>query len=401
MITNCRSCKSDDLKEVLSLGDQYLSDFIEPNDNKPPKSPLTLFLCRSCSLLQLGETVPSSVLYTSRYGYKSGISNTIREDLRSVVIGAVHRVTLQEGDCVVDIGSNDGTLLSYYPASLYRVGVEPIEKLARESLEQKRADFVINDFFNYSWFSKYLPNEKAKIITAISMFYDLDDPNGFVRDLVSILHPEGVIVIQQNYLAGMLKQHAFDNVVHEHLEYYSLSSLEKLLNRHGLEVFDVEENTINGGSFRTYIRHMDVVKRMRLREKRLRLDSEWTYMLFALKVRTIRKQLYEFIKREVEKGKMVYALGASTRGGTLLQSCGLDHTLIKGAMERNPEKWGKIMASTDIPIISEEQARKDKPDYLLVLPWFFADEIKKREAEYVKNGGALIFPLPKLEVYRG
>ncbi len=401
MITKCRSCKSQNLKEVLSLGEQYLSDFINPGDPTPPKSPLTLVLCRACSLLQLRNTVPSSFLYTPRYGYKSGISNTIREDLRSIVMGATRRVHLQEGDCVCDIGSNDGTLLSCYPTSLYRVGVEPIVKFASESLKEKRADFIINDFFRYELFVKYIPNEKAKIITAISMFYDLDDPNTFVHDLVSLLHSEGIIVIQQNYLAGMLKQCAYDNVVHEHLEYYSLASLEKLLNRHGLEVFDVEENSINGGSFRVYVRHMDAVKKMRLKEKSMRLDSEWTYMLFALQVRTVRKHLYEFIKGEVAKGKVVYTLGASTRGGTLLQSCGLDNTLIKAAMERNPEKWGKVMASTGIPIVGEEQARKDKPDYLLVLPWFFAAEIKKREEEYVKNGGALIFPLPKLEVYRG
>lgn len=235
---------------------------------------------------------------------------------------------------------------------------------------------------------------KAKVITIISCFYDLEDPNKFVSDLKKILAPNGLIVIQQNYLVSMLQQNAFDNIVHEHVEYYSLKSLEHLLNRHGLEVVDVELSDINGGSFRTYIKHKTKVQELRDIEEKFKIGNRFTYMLFVLKIRSLRIQIHNYIERITRSGKTVYLYGASTRGGTLLQFFDLNNTLIAKAVERNPEKFGKRIASLDIPIISEEQARKDKPDVMLILPWFFAQEFVKRESEYLQNGGTLLFPLP-------
>ena len=240
--------------------------------------------------------------------------------------------------------------------------------------------------------------KKAKLIFSISMFYDLSDPNKFVSDIVRVLDNDGIWVIQQNYVGSMLSQMAFDNICHEHLEYYSLASLEKLLNRHGLEVFDVQMSDINGGSFRTFVRHMDNVKKLRIMERKMKLDNQWTYLLFAMKVKGVKQKLYTFIKERVDEGKKIYLYGASTRAGTILQYCGLDKTLITAAVERNPEKWGKNIASVGIPIISEEQARKEKPNFMLIGPWFFKDEIVRREKEYLDAGGHLIFPLPKMEV---
>ena len=399
MIKKCRSCKSNNIVEVLGLGNQYLSEFRD-DDKKPAQYPLTLMLCTECTLVQLRDTTPQSELYTENYGYKSGINNTIKADLLDIVTKAVRRVNLSQGenkDVVIDIGANDGTLLSYYNKnSWYRVGIEPIKKWANEC--EKFADFVINDFFSLESYLDNLGDKKAKIITIISCFYDMEDPNKFVGDIANILAEDGIVIIQQNYLAGMLAQTAFDNIVHEHLEYYSLKSLENLLNRHGLEVFDVETNSINGGSFRTYIRHMGRVDRMRYQEEQLKLDNKWTYMLFALRVRNIAKQVHSFIEGEVKKGKTVYLFGASTRGNSLIQTCNLDNKLITAAVERNPEKWGKKIASLDIPIISEEQARKEKPDYLLVLPWFFKEEFLEREKEYLAQGGHFIFALPEFTV---
>lgn len=396
MIKNCRSCFSDKLTDVLSLGDQYLSDFVDPNDPKPPQFPLNLVMCKDCTLVQLRETTPASELYTPRYGYKSGISQTIKNDLHDIVRQIFKRIEIKDGEVVVDIGANDGTLLSNYEGA-FRVAFEPVKKFADEIIEKNRAEAVLNHFFSADIYHRVL-NKKAKVITAISMFYDLDDPNTFVKGLADILAPDGLLVIQQNYLVGMLKNKAYDNICHEHVEYYSLTSLEKLLNRHGLEVVDVETNSINGGSFRTYVKHMDNVKKMRYSERKLKLDNPWTYYLFAIQVKQMKNKLHAFIKREVSEGKKVYVLGASTRGNTLLQYCGLDKTLISKAIERNPEKFGKKIASVDIPIVSEEEGRKEKPDYMLVLPYFFRDEIIKREEEYLKGGGHLIFPMPKFEV---
>ena len=390
----CRSCGNDKLKDILQLGDQYLSDFVPIDSPKPEKYPLNLVLCKKCSLLQLKDTTPSTSLYNDHYGYRSGINQTMKDHLREIVEEAMKRVKLKERDVVVDIGCNDLSLIKNYPLNIIRVGFDPVKKFKTET-KHIRAIFI-DDYFSFDKYPKDLP--KAKIITAISMFYDLDDPNKFVSDMVDILDTNGIIIIQQNYLVGMLQQNAFDNIVHEHLEYYSLTSLEKLLNKHGLEVFDVETSQINGGSFRTYIRHMSNLKKMRYMERKLKLNNEWTYYLFALQVKKITRKLHDFIENEVKKGKIIYIFGASTRGNTLLQAANLDNKLIKKAVERNPEKWEKKIASVNIPIISEEQAAKEKFDYALFLPWFFKDELVSRYKYLADKGVKFIFPLPKLEI---
>ena len=392
----CRSCESSNIVEVLSLGNQYLSDFVDPHDPKPPQYPLDLVLCKDCTLVQLKETTPSEALYTPRYGYRSGINSMMVKELHDIVESTAQKVQLFDGDMVVDIGANDGTLLSNYPGNMMRVGVEPITKLADLCLPH--CNYVINNFFHIDYFNQAFPGKKAKIITAISMFYDLENPNEFVDHLVQLLDENGILVIQQNYLVGMLQQMAFDNICHEHIEYYTLTSLEKLLNRHGLEVIDVVMNDTNGGSFRVYVKHMSMLKKMRFMERKMNLGNEWTYYLYALKLKKNKDKLHEFVEGEVKKGKKVYVYGASTRGSTLLQTCGLDKKLITAAVERNEEKWGKVYGGMGIPIISEEQARKEKPDYMLVMPWFFRSAIIEREQEYLKAGGHLVFPLPDFEV---
>src|SRR3990167_8123827 len=396
----CRSCKSSRIIDILSLGDQYLSEFRD--EGVPDKAyPVNMVMCKNCTLVQLKETTPPEVLYTDNYGYYSSINNTIKADLKDVVNSAMNMVELLENDIVIDIGSNDCQLLKNYPSTVARIGFDPVSKFAEFYKDQDNLLFI-NDYFNKEILLKAYKdqgvNRKAKIITAISCFYDLEDPNKFIEDLVKILDDDGIIIIEQNYLATMLQNVAFDNIVHEHIEYYSLKSLEHLLNSHGLEVFDVEINSINGGAFRVYVRHMDNVKKLRQMEEKLKLDNKWTYMLFAIKVRQIKEKVYNFIKEKTDEGKKVYLYGASTRGNSLIQACGLNNKLIKAAVERNPEKWGKRIASLDIQIISEEQARKEKPDYMLVCPWFFKEEFLKREQVYLKQGGHFIFPLPQFEV---
>ncbi len=327
----------------------------------------------------------------------------MQEELKEIAQKSLKKIKKSNEKIVaVDIGANDGTLLKNYPKGIYRIGVEPITKFAKEA--KKYSDRVINDFFTYEAFYKSLKNKKTNIITIISCFYDMENPNKFVSDVKKIMKDDGICVIQQNYLVGMLKQNAFDNIVHEHLEYYSLLSLNNLLNRHGLEVFDVESRELNGGSFRTYIalkgkrRITKAVEKFNKYEKKLGLNKKNIYLDFAKRIKNNRQKLFEFIKKQNKKGKTIYLYGASTRGNTLLQYFGLDNKLIKKAVERNPEKWGKIIASVGIPIISEEEARKDKPEYMLVLPWFFKKEFLKREKKYLDSGGHFIFPLPKFEV---
>ncbi len=401
-IKKCRACGSPKFKSILSLGNQYLSDFTNGN-KKPPKYPLKIVLCNNCNLLQLKHNAPQSALYTERYGYKSGMNKTMQKELREIVEKVLGKLRAKANNMtVVDIGANDGTLLNCYPDKAFKIGIEPIKKFAMEC--KSKADVVINDFFNYRSYFKKMKEKKADIITVISCFYDIENPNIFLSDLVKILHSEGILIIQQNYLVGMLKQNAFDNIVHEHLEHYSLLSLEKLLKRHNLEVFDVEESDVNGGSFRTYICNTGKRKisksviDMRIKEKRMNLENVKVYNGFAKRVEGNKNKLNKFILKLIKNNKKIFVYGASTRGNTLLQYYNLDNKFIKAAVERNSEKWGKNMASVGIPIISEKQARKEKPDYMLVLPWFFKSEFLQREKRYLKSGGHFIFPLPRFKI---
>lgn len=401
-IKKCRSCNSTKLASILSLGNLALSDFVTDN-SKPPRYPLTLVLCSECYLLQLKHTTPQNLLYTEHYGYKSGINQTMRSELKEIAEKSLEKIDKSTKNILaIDIGANDGTLLKNYPSNVKKVAIEPVKKLAKESKEF--ADVVINDFFNYKSFEKALGKKKAQLITAISCFYDMEEPNVFIKDIIKILDEDGVLVIQQNYLVKMLTQNAFDNIVHEHIEYYSLISLQNLLKRHGLEVFDLELRELNGGSFRTYICYTGkrpistaVYEQTEL-EKLIKLDRKKIYTDFSKRIKDNKKEVQRFIKEANAAGKKIYLYGASTRGNTLLQYYGITNKQIPFAVERNPEKWGSKIASVGIEIISEEQARKEKPDYMLVLPWFFKVEFLKREQKYLDSGGHFIFPLPQFEV---
>jgi NDP-4-keto-2,6-dideoxyhexose 3-C-methyltransferase len=412
-IKTCRICKSKNLVPILSLGEQFVSDFITSEDKKSPRIPLELILCDpsvdGCGLLQLKHSTPPEMMY-KQYWYKSGISTTIRNDLQSIVSKAEKLAELKDKDIIVDIGCNDGTLLRFYKnRNLVRVGFEPATNLIKEA--KVGTSKIVNNFFNYDDFKKEFGNKKAKIITAISMFYDLEDPNKFLDDITNILDFSGVFIIQQNYIVSMLEQNAFDNICHEHLEYYSLFSLENLLKIHNLEVFDIELNNINGGSFRTYIRFRgssvksfpgaeDRVKKIRENESRLGLHNKKIYQEFASRVNDIKEKLTNSIKTEIEKGKKIYIYGASTRGNVTLQFCGIDNKMITAATDKNPEKWGKKIVGSMVPIIPIEQYRKDRPDYLLVLPWHFFEEIKEQEKEYFNSGGKFIVPLPDFKIVK-
>ena len=402
MINTCRSCGLKNLTQILSLGNIYLSNFYR-NRRKPLRYPLTLVFCSDCSLVQLFHTTPQSMLYTDNYGYKSGINQTMRNELKDIVTKTLQlRQGKKKNLVCVDIGANDGTLMSNYPKNYKKIAVEPVKKLAKECMQY--ADIVINDFFNTTSYWEKAKDTKVDIITAISCFYDIDDPNKFLSDITHILKEDGIFVVQQNYLKSMIELNAFDNIVHEHLEYYSMISMQNLLKNHNLEIFDVELRTLNGGSFRTYIgfkgkrKIAKSIHELVEKEKEMGLHKKNIYKNFSKNINSIKRDLHILLKKEVKNGKRIYLYGASTRGNTLLQYYDLNHKLIEKAVERNPEKWGKIIASVGIPIISDEQARKEKPDYMLVLPWFFKEEFLKREESYLKHGGHFIFPLPRFEV---
>lgn len=399
-LIKCRSCGSNDITEILSLGEQYLSDF-RTDDVLPPKYPLDLVICDECKLVQLDETTPSHELYTDSYGYESGINGMIRDDLYDIVKNINDLVTITTEDIVIDTGANDGTLLSVYSEfgpTPFMIAVDPVQKF-RTKL-QEHADYVVSDFFSKEAIERVSKDDKIKVITSISMFYDLDNPNTFVQDVKDLLAEDGLWVVQQNYLGTMLSQTAYCNICHEHVEYYSLLAFEHLLNRYDLEVFSVTQNGINGGSFRTYIGHKgqwpidESVENLRQSEKEQGLDTINPYNDFASRISERADSLHALIKGINDDGGTVAILGASTRGNTLLQTSKLDVSMIPYAIERNPGKIGKKMASSQIPIVSEEEGRARKPEYCLVLPWFFRESFLERESDYLASGGGLIFPLP-------
>ncbi len=385
----------------MSLGNQHVSDFVDAMGDSPV-SPLELVRCLRCNLVQLKHTFPRESLYR-HYWYRSGISSTMRKALEDIAVKACDVVRPSTNEMVVDIGCNDGTLLrAYKPSGLRRVGFEPAKNLVEEAM--KGTDFIFSDFFGFDLFRQRFPDSKAKIVTSIAMFYDLDHPSGFVMDVSKILDPHGIWVIQQNYLPMMLEQNGFDNIGHEHLTYYSLQTLSRLLTKHDLEIFDVETNDVNGGSFRTYVSHKDrfpikeSVAKLKEYEGNLFSREPSVYREFAKNVRMVSLQLRKFVAREVKRGRRVYVYGASTRGNTILQYCKLNHNLIEKATDANPEKWGRKTPGTGIPIVSKEEARKDKPDYFLVLPHHFLDEIRRQETHYLRSGGKFIVPLPKFRI---
>lgn len=406
--STCRTCGAKNLTPIMSLGDQYVTNFVSSPEEQGEKIPLELDLCNECKLLQLRHTTPPDLMYR-QYWYKSGISTTMVAALSDITEKAEKLIPLKAGDMVVDTGPNDGTLLrSYRQKNLKLVGFEPAKNVA--PLAAVGTTTIVNDYWNYKAFEREFGSEKAKIITSIAMFYDLEDPNGFVSDIAKALDKEGLWIIQMCYLPTMLEVNAFDNICHEHLQYYSFLSLKNLLKRHKLTIFDVELNDVNGGSYRCYMKHDDAktikpfpgaekrIVDLETYETKLGLDGVKAYQEFTRRVDGIKNQVRNFIKSETDKGKVVYIYGASTKGNVLLQYFDLDTKLIKAATDKNPDKWGKKTVGTMIPIVSIDQYRKDNPDYLLVLPWHFPKEIPEQECEWLKKGGKMIFPLPEFRL---
>lgn len=410
--TTCR-VSGEKLVPLFSLGKLYLSDFIEHTET-PKYEPveLSLAIAPGSGLVQLHHTVPGDILYR-KYWYKSGTNATMTNELAGIAKKVQDTMNLKNGDVFVDIGCNDGTLFRFVDKNIIRIGFDPNDYKAESS---EHADLILNNYFNHGEYKKTKHgHKKAKVITSIAMFYDLEEPDSFVHDIKKTLDRDGLWIIQMSYLPLMLTQLAFDNICHEHLEYYSLGSLQHLLHKHAMDVVDCELNDINGGSFRIYVRHNNAhpatfatapyrdVARARVHsilayEKSLNLKKKKIYMDFWNSITSLKKQTLDFIKKERKKGKTIWGYGASTKGNTLLQWYGLDNTLIDAIAERSEAKYGLKTAGTNIPIKSEADMRKAKPDYLLVLPWHFIDEFRKRETDFLQGGGKFIVPCPRFEI---
>jgi len=327
----------------------------------------------------------------------------MRDALRDVVEGCSKRSRLAAGDTVIDIGSNDSTLLSWYPENVEKIGFEPAENLMQDA--RKPGMTIANDYFTKEALRE-VTGKRAKVITAVAMFYDLDDPNSFLEDVFEALSPDGIFCIQQAYLPQMLKRNDISNVCQEHLEYYSLMSLEPLLRRHNLRVFDVEENDINGGSFRTYIcqiyshtfHETEALRSMRFKEQAIGLDLMQPYLAFADRCKEIRTSVRKFLFAEQEQGRKVYGYGGSTKAQTLISYWGIGTEILPGIADRDDRKHGRCMVNGRIPIVDERSARISA-DSFLVFPWFFRSEFLKREEEWLSEPGhKMVFAMPEFEI---
>jgi SAM-dependent methyltransferase len=399
---------------VLSLGNQRIAGaFADPTGKQPVQRALPLELVRcdmtrdqeACGLIQTRHTVPGSILYSS-YWYRSGVNRTMTENLHSIAHAVEEIVPLEAGDLVVDIGCNDGTLLDGYRVPGLRfLGFDPSD-VVRYAIA--KCYDVVNDFYSVQALHERRPDQRAKVITSIAMFYDLEHPRTFVADVAAALAEGGIWVIELHYLPMMLEANAFDAIVHEHLEYYSLAVIERLVGEEGLEVVSAELNDINGGSIRLFIGHqgghqrtpeqLESLNALRVAEFELALDSPEPYEAFRLGVERVRDELVATCREICASGKTIHVYGASTKGNTILQYAGIDHNDIEAAADRNPDKWGSETIGTRIPIISEEQSREMNPDYYLALPWHFLAEFLEREQEFLQRGGKFIVPLPEVRV---
>ena len=401
-IDKCRVCFSDSINEVLKLDPQYVATtFVKSNKNNMMskiKIPLTLMLCKNCGLVQLRETVRTDLLYQN-YFYRTSINDTMKRDLQDVVNYAVNNAKPISDDIVVDIGANDCTMVSMFPKNLNRIAVEPAKNIDWSNIEKSIT--IVNEYFSKDIVLKASGGKKAKIVTATAMFYDFDDPNIATKDIKAILDDDGVCVIQVSYLLDTIKDMNFYDVVHEHLEYYSLKSINYLMENNGLTVIDASTNFVNGGSLRILVTHKE---NSNLKSKRyeeiLAEEEKWnleeldTYTKYENKIQVIIKKTKNFILKELRSGGTVIGLGASTKGNVLLQICGIDKRLLPYLSDRNKEKVGLRTLGTDIEIISEEKAREINPSAMLVIPWNFKEEILSRERNYVQNGGKMLFLMP-------
>jgi SAM-dependent methyltransferase len=411
----CRVCGSAALTPVINLGEQYLQgSFVKPGKEMPPTRRIatTLVRCdptrdeKACGLLQMEHSVPPEVLY-SAYWYRSGTNATMRNHLRGIVEEA-RTIVKKPKPTVLDIGCNDGTLLSYYPPEARKIGVDPSD--VAQGIKGNVT--VVQDIFPSPELTKIVGNEKCDIVTSIAMFYDLEDPVAFSRGIKNILSPEGIWIFEMSYMPSMLKMNSYDTICHEHLEYYSLAVIEYLLKDAGMRIFNATENSINGGSIRCYAAHDDSffmfrkeeyqtnLRNLRQEEFDLELDTDKPYRHFQDRINVHRDELNHLLKKLKKDHKKIHIYGASTKGNTILQWCGIDSRIIDVAAERNPDKYGAKTLGTDIPIVSEEESRAMNPDYYLVLPWHFKEEFIEREKATLDKGVGLIFPLPNIEVIK-
>jgi hypothetical protein len=414
-ISLCRICGNADLVPVLNLGEQALTGvFPSSIDENVAVGPLELVKCNDtagqdvCGLVQLRHSYESHLIYGNNYGYRSGLNQSMVDHLRNKANAIKQIVPLHSGDLVLDIGSNDGTLLrAMEEPGVDLIGMDPSGSKFKQYYPE-RAE-LIPDFFSADRFRREFGDRRARVVTSIAMFYDLEVPLQFMHDIYDVLADDGVWIFEQSYLAHMLRMNSYDTVCHEHLEYYALKQILWMTKRVGFKILDVQLNSINGGSFSvtvakassTHRENTSALSSILDDEARCGLDSLAVYREFSDNVFRHRDALMSRLQEMVTQGQRVLGYGASTKGNVILQFCGITPKLLPAIAEVNSDKFGCFTPQTLIPIISEREARASNPDVFLVLPWHFRCNIIERERGFLQSGGKLLFPLPAIELTDG
>jgi 2-polyprenyl-3-methyl-5-hydroxy-6-metoxy-1,4-benzoquinol methylase len=404
-IKNCRNCQSFSLINLFSLGKiSFTGKFAKNKKINIKKTPLDLIMCKKCKLVQLKHNYDLKYLYSPDYGYRTGINRTMSKHVKKITSILEKKTDLNRGDYVLDIASNDGTLLNSYKRKYFTFGVDPL--VNKYKTNYKNINFKVSSFFSRDKILK-ITKKKFKIITALAVFYDLKNPNNFLRDLEKILEKDGIVLIEFADILSMIKYNMFDAICHEHLMYLSSKIIFEMSKKNKLRVFDVKFNDTNGGSAQYFIckkhakykNNTKVLKEALKRELRFKLDKIETYKKFFKKIKNIKLSLKKIIDKIKSNNQSIHAYGASTKGNVLLQYFNIGREHIDFVTDRNPKKFSYYTPGTKIKIISEKKSRKISPNYYLVLPWHFRKEILKREKLTIKKGSKFIFPLPKLKIY--
>jgi len=405
-IHSCRNCSTKKLTKLFSLGKlSFTGKFSNTLKKNIPKAEVTLVMCQKCKLVQLDRNFNPKYLYGKDYGYRSGINKTMTDHLSKTAMLLSYKSNLKNSDSVLDIASNDGTLLNAYNnKKIAKVGIDPI--ISKFSKFYSKTTIQIGGFFSHSELTKKNVVKKFKIITALSVFYDLKNPNQFLKDVKKVLcEKNGIFLLEFADLLSIVKYNLFDTICHEHLEYYSAKIILAMLEKNDLKVIDLHTNDINGGSVRFFICAKNAnykinkinIKKYLIEERKYQLEKIDTFKFFFKKINIIKLKINNLIKNIQKRKKIIHGYGASTKGNVLLQYFNINNTQIPYIADRNPEKNGLYTPGTKINIISEEKSRNLNPDYYLVLPWHFKKEILIRERKIIKNGTKFIFPLPELK----
>lgn len=406
-ISHCRVCRSSGLVEVLDFGvTAFTGVFPATREEMVDEGRLRLVICGSCGLAQLADSFPADVLYGDNYGYRSGLNASMLQHLRRTA-GRLERLAdLSPGNVVLDIGANDGSLLrSYETPGLLKIGIDPTIAKFIDFYADDVDTTCVPDFFSAANFDA-VSEARAAVVTSIAMFYDLEEPVGFARDIRHCLAPEGLWHFEQSYMPWMLRSGAYDTICHEHLEYYSLTTIKRILDEAGMRIIDVATNAVNGGSIAVTAARDDsswetvsiIPDWLLEEERRSGVSDVATWHAFADVVRQRQNDLLALLVALRDSGKKVMGLGASTKGNVLLQTTGITPDLVSVIGDVNPYKFGRYMPGTGIPIVSEADVLAMEPDYLLVLPWHFRETFMVTLEPFLSRGGRLIFPLPDIEI---